>query len=228
MRLFILILFTPFFSFSQIDPNYLNGKWIVFATSNFKLEDCNDEIQFKENGEYFIYNDCYGDAETALIEKGKWELKGKKKLIFKDRKILTNLPSFDTNSNVNFEVKFIRPKHFELFSWGFGSFFIRKKSEKKCVVQKISSKGDLDTILYPIHNCSRVRVGYVFFNDPDQIEVGDQRSISFKKIGPVNNIEEEFIDLMINYKLGFPLKVIASNPDSKWIINLYYYFDPND
>jgi hypothetical protein len=226
MRILLFLILFPFYSISQIDANYLIGNWIVFATPNYKLEDCNDEIRFKANGEYFIYNDCFGEIENSLIESGRWELSKNKRLFLKERRILTNLPSFDTSANVNFEVKYLKPKHYELFSWGFGSFFLQKKKDKKSEVHRLESFGNFDTLIFPIEKCTRIKIGYMFYNDADIIEVGNKSTLGYKKIGPKKNIKEEFIEVLVDYRFGFPLKVISENPKSKWQIKIYYIFDP--
>jgi hypothetical protein len=66
------------------------GEWMYSGSQNQQgMVECPDVIAFYENGEYTVFNDCYGDAVSPIIETGKWSAEEKENIILLDKRKFT-------------------------------------------------------------------------------------------------------------------------------------------
>ncbi len=70
------------------------------------LPECPDMIEFKSNGSYVVYNDCYGpDAKNPVVERGKWEVnKPLNKLILKERSFAINYTLYSSDKKIELDI----------------------------------------------------------------------------------------------------------------------------
>ena len=73
-----------------LDPEErLIGMW-EFTGPDGEIGECPDLIAFHPDGDYEIWNDCYGeDPSNPLVETGSWRLPSSTRLELGDRELLT-------------------------------------------------------------------------------------------------------------------------------------------
>lgn len=114
MKKIIILLFLIWkTSFSQdtnsFNYNYLQSTWLSVLEGGYSYE-CPDAIDFIDEDEYVIYNDCEGlDITNPIVEKGRYKIKEGDVIVLYDREFLMYnyyfLEFFGKESSLSFKVK---------------------------------------------------------------------------------------------------------------------------
>ena len=91
---------------TNIVGSWLYSGEIINGDNVDRVPECQDRIEFINNGSYIIYNDCYGpDNKSSVVERGDWELnKTLDKLILKERRFVTNYTLFSSSPEIELDI----------------------------------------------------------------------------------------------------------------------------
>lgn len=101
LKIFLVLMLVSSTACAQnINKEMMLGEWMYSGGKNQQgMVECPDVLALYENGEYTIFNDCYGDAASPVIETGKWSAEEKEnKILLAERKFTIDYYRFHGSS----------------------------------------------------------------------------------------------------------------------------------
>lgn len=97
---YIFIFSTSFACAQNLSSKLMLGEWVYSGDQNHQVMiECPDVLALYEKGLYEIFNDCYGDSASPIIEKGKWSVDEKgRKILFTERRFEIEFYNFHGSS----------------------------------------------------------------------------------------------------------------------------------
>ena len=209
---------------SQNLPHKIIGEWSMSLVQEgdgkkYAME-CPDVLSFEANGQYQIFNDCYGnDIENPIIERGKWIFDIKEnKISLKDRKFSSSYTFHDSTPALTLYVKEITDKSMKLcFNNKDGC--ITENYEKKTSTNKSQNYTGTGTTTKELSLSGKetaIKLSYEFYKEPDQLIIEDQNGKQLYKTEMIATNEAQKTTVSLNGVVKLVFKIKSEQPNSKW------------